>query len=124
MSGAPVETAKAELIAPASLEVRQSPAWNKGNKYLAETSKRLKNYSFALLCVLNLSALGVLFGVASWFGPAGTPLFFAIVVSSSYANIALSSGKVTDLVNVGLLVFAFKLLKYCNIVEVQPFVVV
>ncbi|NBU76925.1 MAG: hypothetical protein EBS30_17200, partial [Planctomycetes bacterium] len=81
MSAAPVETPKAELIAPVGLEIRQAPAWNKGNKLLAETSKRLKNYGFALLCVLNLSTLGVLFGVASWFGPAGTPLFFAIVVS-------------------------------------------
>ena len=81
MSGAPVETPKAELIAPVGLEVRQLPAWNKENKLQAETSNRLKNYAFALLCVLNLSTLGVLLGVASWFGPAGTPLFFAIVVS-------------------------------------------
>jgi hypothetical protein len=62
MSAAPVETPKAELIAPVGLEIRQLPAWNKGEKLLAETSKRLKNYGFALLCLLNLSTLGVLLG--------------------------------------------------------------
>ena len=45
----------------------------------------------------------------------------AIVVSSSVADIALPSGKVTVSVNVALFVFAFKPLKYCKDVEIQPF---